>query len=111
MGGTCFLPGTTSARKTRLEDRNHDKIETRFSWRTIAAAFQSWLERAAGYHRETWALRVETDVVSSDRLVERRKALTENGFVALMAFARMMAAKKAPGALSTEELEEMESGC
>ena len=57
---------------------------------------------------EKCGLRVETDVVSSDRVVETRRAITENSLVALLGFARMMAAKEAPGAMATAEIEEME---
>lgn len=84
-------------------------LQQRFShgWSTLPAIM------------EKCGMRVERDVVSSDRVVESRKALTENGLVALLAFARMMAAKQAPGAMSTEEIDEaehaakreMESGC
>ena len=57
---------------------------------------------------EKCGLRVETDVVSSDRVVDTRRALTENGLVALLGFARMLAAKQAPGAISTAQIQEME---
>lgn len=68
---------------------------------------------------EKCGLRVETDVVSSDRVIETRRALTENGLVALLGFARMMATKQAPGAMSMAQIEEtedaamkeIESGC
>ncbi|KAL9593685.1 MAG: hypothetical protein Q9219_007440 [cf. Caloplaca sp. 3 TL-2023] len=68
---------------------------------------------------EKCGLRVETDVVSSDRVVETRKALTRNGLVALISYARMMAAKQVPGAMSMDDIErlekealqEIESGC
>lgn len=42
---------------------------------------------------ERCGLRVETDVVSSDRVIETRRALTEIGLVALLGYAHMMAAK------------------
>ena len=58
---------------------------------------------------ERCGLRIEKDVVSSDRVVEMRRALTENGLGALMGFARMMAATQAPGAMSMAQLKEMES--
>lgn len=53
-------------------------------------------------------LRVETDIVSSDRLSETRKSLTENGMVAALGVARMMTAKQAPGAMSAEQIEDLE---
>ena len=57
---------------------------------------------------ENYGLRVETDVVSSDREVETRRPLTENGLVALLGFARMAAAKQGTGAFSTAQVEQME---
>lgn len=73
-------------------------LQQRFShgWSTLPAIM------------EKCGLRVETDVVSSDRVVESRRALTENGLVALLGFARLRAAKQAPGAISMAEIEEME---
>ncbi|KAL8675790.1 MAG: hypothetical protein Q9186_007604, partial [Xanthomendoza sp. 1 TL-2023] len=58
---------------------------------------------------EKCGLEVETDVVSSDRLVEARRALTENSLVAFMNFVRMMATKQAPGAMSPTQVDEMEA--
>ena len=52
---------------------------------------------------------METDIVSSDRQPETRRTLTENALVAAMGFTRMMTAKQAPGAMSTEEMEGIES--
>jgi hypothetical protein len=62
---------------------------------------------------------VEHDVVSSDRVPETRKALTVASLPVLVAFSRMAAIKKAPGAMSLDEVEaaekeawkEIESGC
>ncbi|KAI4183570.1 MAG: hypothetical protein LQ348_004663 [Seirophora lacunosa] len=84
-------------------------LQQRFShgWSTLPAIM------------EKCGLRVETDLVSSDRVVGTRRALTENGLVALLGFARIMASKQAPGAMSMAEIdaveakakEEIESGC
>ncbi|KAI9717490.1 MAG: hypothetical protein M1828_007190 [Chrysothrix sp. TS-e1954] len=57
---------------------------------------------------ERCGLRVETDVVSSDRHVETRRMLTENGMVALFGYARLMASKHAPGAMSMDQIKELE---
>ena len=103
-------PNSMTATMTRLSLMfRSGPLQHRFSqgWSTLPAIMQQC------------GLRVETDVVSSDRVVETRRALTENGLVALLGFARMMAAKKAPGAMSMEEIEEteraaikeIESGC
>ncbi|KAF2231865.1 hypothetical protein EV356DRAFT_281196 [Viridothelium virens] len=65
-----------------------------------------WLMREAGCER------METDVVSTDRVAEMRWAQTENGAVGLLGFVRMMAERGVPGAMTEQELrEEIESGC
>ncbi|KAL8723628.1 MAG: hypothetical protein Q9225_000071 [Loekoesia sp. 1 TL-2023] len=92
-------PSSRTATMTRMSLMfRRGPLQQRFShgWSTLPAIM------------ERCGLRVETDVVSSDRVVDARRALTENGLVALLGFARMMAAKQAPGAMSTEEIEEME---
>lgn len=53
-------------------------------------------------------LRVETDVVSADRLPESRKRYAENGLVALLATARKLAEAGIPGAMSSERIDELE---
>ncbi|EED14652.1 hypothetical protein TSTA_041300 [Talaromyces stipitatus ATCC 10500] len=51
---------------------------------------------------------VQSDFVSSDRLPETRKAMTENGMLAIFSWARLMTAKKSPGFLTLERLSELE---
>ncbi|KAL8728581.1 MAG: hypothetical protein Q9166_005314 [cf. Caloplaca sp. 2 TL-2023] len=92
-------PNSTTATMTKLSLHfRSGPLQQRFShgWSTLPAIM--------GKH----GLRVETDIVSSDRVVETRRALTENGLVALLGFERMMAARQAPGAVSTTQIEEME---
>ncbi|KAL8817071.1 MAG: hypothetical protein Q9191_008217, partial [Dirinaria sp. TL-2023a] len=103
-------PGSMTATMTRLSLMfRSGPVQHRFSqgWSTLPTIMKQC------------GLRVETDIVSSDRVVETRRALTENGLVALLGFARMMAAKNAPGAMSMEQIDEteraaikeIESGC
>ena len=63
---------------------------------------------------------IQADVVSSDRLPETRRALTENGCIALIGSLRMRSARKLEGSTSEDididELEkrairDIESGC
>jgi len=92
-------PSSTTATMTRMSLMFRSGVlQQRFSqgWSTLPAIM------------EKCGLRVETDVVSSDRVVDTRRALTENGLVALLGFARMLAAKQAPGAISTAQIQEME---
>ncbi|KAL8800329.1 MAG: hypothetical protein Q9182_005256 [Xanthomendoza sp. 2 TL-2023] len=58
---------------------------------------------------EKCGLEVETDVVSSDRQAEAGRASTENHLKIPLSFLRMMAAKQAPGALSSTQIDEMEA--
>ncbi|KAJ9322951.1 hypothetical protein DTO027B5_2993 [Paecilomyces variotii] len=76
-----------------------DGLQTRFShgWSTLPQDM-----KAAGLEQ------VQEDIVSSDRLPETRKALTANGMTAIFSWARLMASKGAPGALSSERLDELE---
>lgn len=93
-------PSSTTATMTRLGLMfRSGPVQQRFShgWSTLPALM------------EKCGLRVETDIVSSDRLPATRTALTENALVAAMGFTRMMSAKQAPGAMSPEEMEGIES--
>lgn len=51
---------------------------------------------------------VQTEIISADRVRATRERLTTNGMMAIFAWARLMAAKKAPGAFSPERLDELE---
>ena len=92
-------PSSVTATMTRMSRTfRSGPLQQRFGhgWSTLPAIM------------EKCGLRVEMDIVSLDRVVETRRALTENGLVALLGFARMMTAKRAPGAMSTAQIEEME---
>lgn len=58
---------------------------------------------------EKEGLAVETDVVSCDRVADNRRALAENGLVALTAAAHKMAAAGMPGALEVSKIDELEA--
>ncbi|KAL6721692.1 hypothetical protein ACLMJK_000796 [Lecanora helva] len=72
---------------------------------------------------ERCGLRVERDVVSSDRVVASRRVLTENALVAMLGFARMLAAKQTMESgqpeltasqietMKASAMKEIESGC
>ena len=51
---------------------------------------------------------VDEDVVSSDRVVETRKALTENGMQAIFAWARLVSSRSVEGSLPMDELRKLE---
>lgn len=92
-------PGSVAATLNRLSLMFRcEPFHSRFShgWSTLPSIM------------EKCGLRVETDLVSSDRVVETRTALTKNALVAMLGFARMNAAKKAPGASSMAEIEDSE---
>lgn len=77
----------------------HPAMERRFAsgWSTLPGLME----------RE--GLKVEVDVVSSDRVPGRRQELAENGLVALVAAARKMAAAGVPGALEVDRIDELEA--
>ncbi|KAL8761306.1 MAG: hypothetical protein Q9184_002575 [Pyrenodesmia sp. 2 TL-2023] len=92
-------PISTTTTMTRLSSMfRSGPVQQRFShgWNTLPALM------------EKCGLRVETDLVSSDRIPGTRRALTENAMVAALGFARMMTDKQAPGAMSTEQIQEVE---
>lgn len=51
---------------------------------------------------------VEEDIVSSDRDVETREALTLNGMVAVFQWARLISERGIPGSHSMDELADLE---
>lgn len=54
-------------------------------------------------------MHVDEDIVSSDRIVETRQALTTNGMRAIFAWAKYMSNYEAPGSLAMHEIEELEA--
>nr|POE96504.1 n-methyltransferase sirn [Quercus suber] len=103
-------PDSTTTALTRMSDAfQTEAVQRRFSsgWNTLPD-----LMKQAG-------LDVETDIVSTDRLPESRRALTENGKVALFSAARRINAAGLPGAMATEAIDrlevqaadDIESGC
>lgn len=90
---------TTAALKYMSVACRRDVVQRRFEhgWNTLPT-----LMKAAG-------LVVESDVVSSDRLVESRRALTENGLIALFTAARRMKAAGMPGTMEVEEIDRLEA--
>ena len=53
-------------------------------------------------------LRVEEDIVSSDRVAETREALTANGMVAVFDWAKLMSRRGMPGSCPMDQLEKLE---
>lgn len=53
-------------------------------------------------------LHVDDDIVSSDRVVETREAITTNGMVAIFLWAKLMSKRGAPGSLQIDELNKLE---
>ncbi|KAI9666173.1 MAG: hypothetical protein M1821_004108 [Bathelium mastoideum] len=109
-----FLRSTVTSRTatiTRLSDV--------FSAEPIHTRIQSGWSTLPGLMREAGCERVEADVVSSDRVPETRRAVTENITVLLLEFAQARSAKGVPGAMTEGELrqaeevvqQEIESGC
>lgn len=102
-GGSTILRGEPHSRiekMIRLRDQfRSDAVVARMEhgWKTLPHLMQN-----AG-------LSVETDVVSTDRLPEYRKAVTENSFSLLIASARMAADKQLPGAMSHQSVSELEA--
>ncbi|KAL9049780.1 MAG: hypothetical protein Q9162_007027 [Coniocarpon cinnabarinum] len=100
---TCSLQWvrgkTTSTTETvnMLRSRFQNAIWMRrasYGWNTLPG-----IMRRAG-------LRVQTDVVSSDRVVEDRKLLSEASAMILLEQAEMMAARGDPSALSSSEIQQ-----
>ena len=59
--------------------------------------------------KDSGLTQVDEDIVSSDRVVETREALTLNGMVACFDWARLMTERGMPGALPMEILRDMEA--
>lgn len=54
-------------------------------------------------------VRVDEDIVSSDRVVETREQLTANGMVAISGWAKLMSQRDMPGSCSMDQLEKLEN--
>lgn len=59
--------------------------------------------------RSAGLVRVDEDIVSSDRDVETREALTANGMLAIFAWAKLMSARGMPGSSPMDELKKLEA--
>lgn len=85
--------------------------------RIMASRFQAALKERLlygwstlpGLMKEAGLVRVDEDIVSSDRVPETRQALTVAGNVALFAWAKQMTSRGMPDSLSMDELEKLEA--
>lgn len=73
------------------------KEKLSFGWSTLPQ-----IMRSAGL------VRVDEDIVSSDRVVETREALTANGMDAVFGWAKLMSQRGIPGSCSMDELKKLE---
>lgn len=84
--------------------------------RRMGSLFRKGLEEKISYGwstlpqimRKAGLLDVDEDIVSSDRDVETRKALTANGMLAMFAWAKRMSSSGAPESLPVHELDALE---
>ena len=61
-----------------------------------------------GIMRNSGLLEVEEDIVSSDRIVETREAVSINGLTAIFDWARRMSTRGMPGSYPMDELKKLE---
>lgn len=89
---------TLSGVKPAIEAmQNGIKEKFAYGWNTLPQAM-----------RNAGLIHVEQDIVSSDRIPETRKAVTENGIAVVFGWANLMADRGAPGAIPTQELARLE---
>ncbi len=88
---------TSAARSMGIVFREALKEKFAYGWSTLPQIMS-----------DSGLVRVDEDIVSSDRIVETREALTANGMAAVFDWARLMSKRGMPGSRSMEELRELE---
>jgi SAM-dependent methyltransferase len=78
---------------------------------TVAERLNQGWNELPGLMRESGLIGVEADVVGCDRVPETRKAITAATWGPAIAYGRKLAKEKAPGALTLDEVEDLERQC
>ena len=94
-GGECST--VSAARSMGCLFRDAFREKQSYGWNTLPQNMKS-----AGL------VRIEEDIVRSDRVAKIREALTANGIMAVMGWARRILTRGIPGSRPMDELEKLE---
>ena len=104
-------PAMSNVQHVRGRPESTTDTMTIMSWKfrpeVLQRRFENGWSTLPGLMKQI-GLTVETDIVSSDRLPDGRRPLTENGLIALFAAAKRMSRAGTPGAMSEPKIQELE---
>ncbi|TGO47635.1 hypothetical protein BCON_0269g00010 [Botryotinia convoluta] len=95
-GGIDSSVYTARLMGSRFKNALKDKFS--YGWKILPQIFDS-----------KGLIQIEEDILSSDRVVETRTALTRNGMQAIFSWSRLLSSRNAAGSLQMDELDLLES--